>query len=481
MKKFYFMLLCLIVFFVSCDLSVQPMGESRESNNVITETDIISTFGLKKNNITASNAATSIKTGTKSVLNLTAVKVIAYDDEAGTFSLELTGSKNGKDFGTRTLSFSGFNHPYDSMPTSWGLKADELNLDEAIENNYSIAKFIEQIETNDGLKLKVFEKLSLGLSPHKYISYGKHEKEGYELNVVISEASGKITITPRFEVLYKKLENDKATESRKERSLISSIGKSKTCDYFTEKDVYNYLIKNVTEASFIVDKDGFASYHYAYVKKYKSLVNTIYAKPSEIDTCLERYNKVKSDDTHLSLMDKKIRLGYYIHGNIKADDVEGKLSFTAAVAPEDNFPSGNEIYAQKSIELSGFKTIRKENFNDLFNFTVMKKSDSSLKDAWVDYLKANVYNGLVFQAERTDPFANNVWKESGRKKFYLYVPEINEQINTLKTADGKDAAIKSIRLTKKANDEACTLTIELEGNKEISVILPVNNLKPHTP
>ncbi len=483
MKRFYLMLLCLIVFFVSCDLPMNSLGEhghngeASDSKDLITKLEILSAFALEKNNITASNAVRSIKTGVHASLNLTEVNIISYDDEVGTFTIEVKGSKNGKDFGGKIFNFSGFIHPYNSMPTEWAGNTDKLKLDEAIDKNYSISKFIEQIEADEDLKSKVFENLSLKLDNRKYISYGKHESEGYELSAdLIKLTDSSIKIIPRFKVFYKKLENKQESSAEKKVALASTI-KNITCDYFDEKDVYKYLTEKVSAKSFKVDKEKFASYHYAFVKETNKLASTIYASSSEIDDCLERYKQTKGSDNHLSLAN--ITLNYY--GNIRADDYAGSLSFDVAVSSNENFTSGSGIFAQKTIELSGFATIKNgKDFDNIFaSFTVIKWN-SKKDEAWKSYLKTGVDDKIVFQADRQHPFEINVWRKSSSRKFYLDVPKYDLSRKTLKTVSGKEVAIQSITLTKEANEETFTLTVTLEGGKEISVVSNASNLKPRS-
>ncbi len=496
MKKFYFMLLCLIVFFVSCDLPVKPinpmggngaLGESTEMETLLTEADIISTFGLEKNNITASNATMLIKKGVHADLNLTAVRAFAYNDEAGTFSLELTGSKNGKDFGTRTLSFSGFNHPYASMPTSWGVDAKKLKLDKAIEHNYSIAKFIEHTKNDNALKGAVLENLSFKLENHKDISYGEHENKGYSLSAGFLEDTKnpdtKIKIIPSFKVLYKKLVNGIKTESWEELEFSSAI-KTTSCDYFTEEDVYNYLIKKISAKSLNFDKDKFASYYSAFKKEIGKLSNEIYASPSEIDAYLAVYKNEKSSESHLYL--PNITLNYY--GNINANDYDGSLSFDVAVASQEYFSNHKgKCSKPKNIALTGFCKIRTaEDFKKHFSFTIINQSWARRSEALQAYIKAGIINGkaLIFQSEGLSLFEKSVWKkieEEDKKeksrKFYLNVPEYNSTLKTLITDANKEVAIQSIYLSKKPKKEIFTLTVQLEGGKIIEVEYNADNLK----
>ena len=110
--------------------------------NELVESDVLTAFGLQRGNITASAAAKKIATGTSAgSITFTQKTAVSYDDQAGTFTVKVKGTKNGKPF-DKTISLTGFTHPL-AEKTIQLLDACELNLDDAIEHNYSLEKYIE--------------------------------------------------------------------------------------------------------------------------------------------------------------------------------------------------------------------------------------------------------------------------------------------------------------------------------------------------
>ena len=108
----------------------------------LTESDVLTAFGLRRGNITASAAAKKIATDTPaSGITFTERNFIAYDDQTGMFTVKIKGLKNGKTF-DKTLTLAGFTHPLDGKLIQ-SVDSCELNLDEGIEHNYSLAKYIE--------------------------------------------------------------------------------------------------------------------------------------------------------------------------------------------------------------------------------------------------------------------------------------------------------------------------------------------------
>lgn len=115
-----------------------------QNPNELTEADVLTAFGLQRGSITASAAAKKIANGTPAGgITFTERRFIAYNDEAGTFTVKVKGTKNGKNF-EKTLNLTGFTHPLkDKMIQSFD--TCELNLDEGIEHNYSLQKYITEV------------------------------------------------------------------------------------------------------------------------------------------------------------------------------------------------------------------------------------------------------------------------------------------------------------------------------------------------
>ena len=59
------------------------------------------------------------------------------------FTVKIKGLKNGKTF-DKTLTLAGFTHPLNGKLIQ-SVDSCELNLDEGIEHNYSLGKYIKEV------------------------------------------------------------------------------------------------------------------------------------------------------------------------------------------------------------------------------------------------------------------------------------------------------------------------------------------------
>ena len=154
MKK---LILCMVaviaIGMISCNPPTNQKGSSEtptvppttpQNSITLTESDVLAAFSLTKGPITASAAAKKIARDTPaSGITFTERKMIAYDDEAGTFTVKVKGTKDGKNF-SQKISVTGFTHPLAGKAIQ-SLDACELNLDDAIEHNYSLEKYIDEV------------------------------------------------------------------------------------------------------------------------------------------------------------------------------------------------------------------------------------------------------------------------------------------------------------------------------------------------
>ena len=182
--------------------SETPGVPSTSPQNLITltESDVLTAFSLSKGHITASAAAKKITNGTPaSGITFTERKMIAYDDQAGTFTVEVKGTKDGKNF-SQKISVTGFTHPL-AGKTIQSIADCELNLDDAIEHNYSLAKYIEEVKKDPSGK-KLVKKLSFMLSDSvTTIELGEHDS--YTLVAEAQAVGTKVWVQPS--VVFRKL------------------------------------------------------------------------------------------------------------------------------------------------------------------------------------------------------------------------------------------------------------------------------------
>lgn len=88
-----------------------------ENPHELTEADVLSAFGLTKGRQSPFEAAEKIglEASSNPAITFTGKEVTAYDDEAGTFTVKVKGTKNGKEF-EKELTVSGFANPYNARP-----------------------------------------------------------------------------------------------------------------------------------------------------------------------------------------------------------------------------------------------------------------------------------------------------------------------------------------------------------------------------
>ena len=144
-------LLLFVLAVTGCPQHGKPSGTENSGTNPhmpqnpieLTEAELLSAFSLVKGSITASAAAKKIATGTPAGgITFTQKMAVSYDDEAGTFTVKVKGTKSGKEF-EKEMTVSGFSNPYAANPQSMDTTGGkgELKLDEGIEHNHSIEKY----------------------------------------------------------------------------------------------------------------------------------------------------------------------------------------------------------------------------------------------------------------------------------------------------------------------------------------------------
>ncbi len=462
----------------------KEQNSNKSSQKVIHEealkVALVNAFGVEgsKGKITASAVADYIaqKKGTVEAdgFSFNGCIVTAYDDKTGTFTVEAKGTKGGKVF-TKSCTYSGFTHPYDSALSS---VEGSLNLDSAIENNYSVKKFVEELTADASMKTKVLQDITFRLDNGKTVETGKYADKGYAFVLSIEENTGSekisqpIMVKPIFTVIYKTLtagQSETVTRQTKNGRFLTGQNYA----YFTEQDVCEYLADKVTERSFTVDTNTFASYYYAFAtaeKGTKQMPDVLYAAQSEIDRYVEKYTAPKTADTHLKI--DGLQLGFYAGSIPTADDRTGVLTFTAAVGSAANLQNGMRPIGIKEITLTGFNTlnIAEEFTQKYFSFNVIKLGAKKRAEVKEEYLKAQV-STVLYQPERANPFERNPWKQSSTtRSFFLDVPEYDENLNTLTTTDGEHIYIEGISIKKERG----------VAFFELSVILKSHNSTPLT-
>lgn len=357
--------------------------------------DLIGAFSLTKGDITASDAAKKIKTETPTVTGLTFTekKIISYDDKSGTFTVEVKGTKDGKNFSNR-ITAEGFSHPYSSTPSSKNY-GDKIILDEAMENNLKLDDFINKLKNaaNPGDYLD----LSFNLENGKTIDFKNSEKP-YKLTATFTKTSdGKIKVSPKYAPVYKKLAEGGTEETKTENiEVIGPAFLNIGYDYFTEKDVFDYVAKKIKDDILKVPTDTFASSIYAFAKYQNSTPNNIF-NVGDSSKFKKYQNTYKKDGGHIKIVNgsgDSDLLSYAIfdpkNSGIEADDFSGTIKVNFYVQKESVISeviAGNysgPAIETVSAEKSGFMKVTKEFLEQNFLFSLnISGNKATAKSKWL--------------------------------------------------------------------------------------------------
>ena len=320
----------------------------------LTESDVLTAFSLSKGHITASAAAKKITNGTPaSGITFTERKIVAYDDEAGTFTVKVKGTKGGKNF-SQKIPVTGFTHPLAGKMIQ-SLDACELNLDDAIEHNYSLTKYIDEVNKDPSGK-KLVKKLSFMLSDSvTTIELGEHDS--YTL-VAEGQATG-TQVWVRPSVVFRKL-TEGGTETLVKNTAFSftHLNSSLTKNYFTEKDVFKHILDKTADIAVKADPKEFASSFYAFAKKSGQAPVNLFTE--EFKAAIKKYTDLyQTQDTSEHLEIDKITYGIAQpkNGGIDADDYTGTVKIDLCIATEQQIADQSGITVIKPIEKSGFASI----------------------------------------------------------------------------------------------------------------------------
>ena len=448
--------------------------------NELVESDVLTAFGLHRGSITASAAAKKIVTGAPSGgITFTQKAAVSYDDEAGTFTVKVKGTKNGKPF-DKTLSLTGFTHPLkDKLIQS--LDAFELNLDDAIEHNYSLEKYITEVNKDPSGK-KLVKKLSFllndGTTP---IELGEHD--GYTLTAKAQATGTQVWVQPKVKIVFRKL-TEGGTETLTDSTPFgfTHLKTQLTKDYFTEQDVFKYILDKTADIAVKVDLKEFASSFYAFAKESGQAPANLFTK--EFTDAVKKYADLyqsKDANEHLAL-----NISYGIaqpkNGGIDADDYTGTVTIKLCIATNEQIANQNNITAIKDIKKSGFaKITTAAELNKQVFFAVISNPNPSTADvqAWKEksfenYPLLRVDNGAVTPNPIVNPLPGG-----SSKPFWLCVNGTDNLASQLGcghfgaslTRNGKSIFIENIVLNKKQNETDLKITVQLKGSDPFLTII----------
>ena len=439
----------------------------------LTEQELLSAFSLIKGSITASAAAKKIAKHTVSGITFTERKIIAYDDEAGTFTVEVKGTKEGKSF-SQKISVTGFTHPLAGKMIQ-SVAGCELNLDEGIEHNYSLTKYIAEVN-KDPSGAKLVKKLSFLLTDSSTIELGEHDT--YTLAAKAQAAGTQVRVRPS--VMFRKLAEG-GTEELVNNTAFSFTHLTTLLkkDYFKAKDVFQYILNKTADSAIKVDSTEFASSFYAAAKSTGQTPINLFTDTfkMKIQAYAELYS-TKDTDEHIAL-DISYGAVQPKNGGIDADDYTGTVKINLCIATNQEIADQSGITASKNIEKSGFAKIPDdaalaEKKHLFFHLIPKNPLTDELKTQWEQ--KSFLNHRLLLVDEHGTPTVNNSIFTASSNPFHLCVNGENTDPSThlgcaifgaSKTKNGKIIFIENINIKKEAGSKFMEVQVKLKGSGSV--------------
>ena len=460
--------------------------------------DLISAFSLTKGETTASDAAKKIKTETPTVTGLTFTekKIISYDDKSGTFTVEVKGNKGGKSFSNK-ITAQGFTHPYNSNPSS-KIYGDKIKLDAAMEDNLNLNAFINELK--NAANLENYLNLSYSLENGKTIDFNNSEKP-YKLTANFTKNGDKIKVSPKYALIYRSL-TEGGTEDVKEENMevISPAFRDIEYEYFTEKDVFEYVQEKIKDDILKVPTYTFASSIYAFAKYQNTTPNNIFnvGDGSKFKKYQDTYKK---DGGHIKIVNGSgdSDLSYAIfdpkNSGIEADDFSGTIKVNFYVQKESVISeviAGNysgPAIETVSAEKSGFMKVSEKFLRENFLFSLANSGNKeTAKSKWLprsfnkELLGEKTPKGFQlknasfvnYDNHKTDDYYLSV---NGGTSLNDLAVESKQYVSVAKGKAPNEYTllITSIRMEKKINEKELYLTFYFKGsNNPIKLTLAPN-------
>ncbi|UTY33828.1 hypothetical protein E4N74_07280 [Treponema putidum] len=479
-------LLLLVLSITGCPQTGTSSGAENQGTNPavpqnpdeLVEADVLTAFGLQRGKITASAAAKKIENSSPTGgITFTEKTAVSYDDEAGTFTVKVKGTKNGKEF-EKEITVSGFVNPYAANPESVDTTDDkgELNLDEGIEHNHSIEKYAEKANAD----IKNFFKAPLTFSLVNGTSVTLGDSSGYTLTATLEkEGLDKVKIVPVYTVKNHKKTADgtpTVTPETKYSVFPAKFEANLTKPYFTEKDVFAYVLKKTPDSVIKVYADEFASAFYAFTKL------TEFAPDNLFDTtAIALYTalyQTKDTDEYMAL-DITCGVANPKNGGIDADDYKGELTVQFCIATNEMLADPGKITASREIKKTGFANIPDDAAlatpeTHLF-FNLLKKHSLSSTDEtkWEkeEFSKALLRINESGAAVIANPFGGssslfNLFVNGSDPNPAVYLGSAGAAYGgASKTRNNKVIFIEHIQLVKKAGNKSLEVQVTLKGSR----------------
>ena len=446
--------------------------------NELVESDVLTAFGLQRGSITASAAAKKIATDTPAGgITFTQKTAVSYDDQAGTFTVKVKGTKSGRPF-EKELTFSGFSNPYAANPQSMDTTGGkgELKLDEGIEHNHSIENYTGKAKN---LNIANFFQAPLTFSLVNGTSITLGDFPGYKLTAaLVQEGNDKVKIVPEYTVKnHKKIAGGTPTVTEETKYSVFPSAKfadNLTKPYFTEKDVFAYVLSKTNDSVIKVYPNEFASSFYAFAKIAETAPGNLF-DTSAIDPYTALY-QTKDADEYMQL---DITCGIHDpkNGGIDADDYKGELTVRFCIATHEQLANKELITAVKLITRSGYASIPDNAAlakKDHLFFNLIPKAPLSPTDK-TKWKNRDFSRSLLRINESGAAIIDNPFSGSD-SLFYLFVnssdPNPAAYLGSAgaayggasKTKNNKVIFIEHIQLEKKSGNESLEVQVTLKGS-----------------
>ena len=443
----------------------------------IAESDVLTAFSLMRGMQSASEAAKKIAAGkgkTVDTYAFTEASAKSYDDEAGTFTVNVKGTKDGKSFDAE-ITVTDFTHPYASPLQS--LVKCKFDLTPAIEENLSLDTYVSRLNAAQSPYLHFEARLENG----KNVMLG--DAAQYTLTAQVSKDGDGLKAASKYFLKYKKLVAGGAEITEEKMYTVGSLRTQKQA-YFTADDVFTHVLTKAGGGDFIkVSSDEFASSFCTLARNTGTTPDGL-LDMTKIQKYIDVY-KTKDANEHLAV---KLSAGLYNakNGGISANDTEGTLTLQYCITTEEelekhvNGQSAHITAISEQITKTGFKKADKDTLKKLFEFKILKASNGSgePKTEWKKYQIGNGYIGSPLVKAEGNKYKAYKFPLTAGKPFCLTINDsenpadvfaLSAKSGLSKIAGDKYILITHLTLSKNMGEEKMTAAFTLVDGSTVSV------------
>ena len=314
------------------------------------------------------------------------------------------------------------------------------------------------------------------------------ETDAYRFTAKAAKNNGQLQVMDIEYVLkYRKRPvGGSETVEEKPYSIMGNVVRQQKKPYFTEDDVFTYVLRKAK-----ADKNFVKASPNAFASRFSASGKFLGNRGDLFDmTKIQKYidlYSTKDENEHLAA---KITAGLYNakNGTINANDSEGTLILQYCVTTEEAFAEHLANVSERSITAisepvtkSGFRKADADTLKALFEFKSEKQIGYSAKEAQAEWKKyqfpSSSYNWpllLKGSQAKSFPSLNN-------KKFRITINAVDTPQNFFavetathlsKGSDGAQILLEGVVLQKTADTTDLTVTFLLSDGKTIDVLYP---------